>query len=205
MVIRFLRGCFLINFCNDPAIGFVSHLLGDGPSWSWTLTTQLGELLNEAETRYGKRDLEYTILGIEFGGDRPMIWYPGNRKQVSVRLSLNAKCDFYQAYFQLAHEVVHLLSPTGGGGTIVLEEGLAHLFSTEMSDTNGTHYNATIPAYDRAANLLRPLLSSYPDFIRDVRQIEPCMAKITPEHLISVFPSGDKSVFNALCEPFQDS
>jgi hypothetical protein len=195
---------FVIVLSEKCVAGFVCKPLENDSGWTWTLTTRLGELLNEAESRYGQRDLAYTILGIEFGGERPGIWYPGNRKQVSVRLSMMACSDPSQAYFQLAHEVIHLLSPTGGGGTIVLEEGLAHLFSTEMSAGHGTHYNSSIPAYENAASLLRPLLGNDPDFIRNVRQIEPCMAKIKPAHLRSVMPCGNETVFNALCEPFQD-
>lgn len=194
----------MVVFSNKCAVGFVGQPLEDNSGWTFTLTTRLGGLLSEAETRYGKRDLEYTILGIEFGGDRPGIWYPGNRKQVSIRLSLMACHDPNQAYFQLAHEVIHLLSPTGSGGTIVLEEGLAHIFSTDMSALNGICYNSFIPAYDSAADLLRPLLSSDPEFIRKIRQIEPCLAHVKPEHLRSAMPGGDEAVFNALCERFQD-
>jgi len=112
--------------------------------------------------------------------------------------------DPSQAYFQLAHEVIHLLSPTGSGGTIVLEEGLAHLFSMEMSAAQGTHYDSTIPAYELAADLLRPLLSSDPEFIRKIRRIEPCLGHVKPEHLRSAMPNGDEAIFKALCEPFQD-
>jgi hypothetical protein len=199
-----MRRIFVVEFSDKCTVGFVCQPLENNSGWTFTLTTLLGGLLIEAEARYDRRDLEYTILGIEFGGNRPGIWYPGNRKQVSVRLSLMACHDPNQAYFQLAHEVIHLLSPTGGGGTTVLEEGLAHLFSMEMSTAQGTQYNSTIPTYDQAADLLRPLLNSDPEFIRKIRQFEPCLAHVKPEHLRATIPDGDEAVFNALCERFQD-
>ena len=46
-----------------------------GTSSSWTLTTRLGQMLQEAEKRYGRRDREFTLLGIE--SPRVLIQYTG--------------------------------------------------------------------------------------------------------------------------------
>src|SRR5438552_2311981 len=62
-----------IGFCCDPIPG----------GWTYTLTQRLGNLLFEAEERYGRRDREWTLLGIEFGGLRPCLWYPCDRKHIS--------------------------------------------------------------------------------------------------------------------------
>jgi hypothetical protein len=89
----------------------------------------MSNLLAEAEGRYGKRDHDWTPIGIEFGGNRPGTWYPGNRKHISIRLSQTAGQDFGQAIFQLSHEVIHLLGPLEERLAPAIEEGLAVLFS----------------------------------------------------------------------------
>jgi hypothetical protein len=184
----------------DQAVGFVCENTGSG--WTYTLTSQLGNLLREAESRFGPRDATYTILGIEFGGDRPSLWYPGDCKHVSVKLSKSASQDYQQAYFQLAHEVVHLISPTGTANANVLEEGLAHIFSLEMTKAKGLNYRGEIPAYDDAADHVNVMLASNSNIIRDIRALEPCLAKIQPEHLLEFVPNGDVGLFQRLCSPF---
>lgn len=46
--------------------------------YTWTLASLLGDMLTEAQNRYGERDLNYTILGIEFSPHGPQIWYPNS-------------------------------------------------------------------------------------------------------------------------------
>jgi hypothetical protein len=192
----------MVVFLKDVATGFIGQPLSPGPGWTWTLTSRLGALLTEAETRYGPRDHSYTILGVEFGGNRPGTWYPGNCKHISVRLSVNAAHDPNRAYFQLAHEVVHLLSPTGTTGTIVLEEGLAHHFSNVMSKQLGISMGCDIPAYDRAAELLETVLGPNPNVILRMRKLEPCLAKITPAIIQACCPNVEATIASQLCEPF---
>src|SRR5215467_11622293 len=81
--------------------------------YSWTLASRLGHMLRTAEERYGPRDLSYTILGVEFGGDIPHIWYPGNCRHVIVQIARYCINNLQHAYYQLAHECIHLLSPRG--------------------------------------------------------------------------------------------
>jgi hypothetical protein len=74
------------HISKEPAEGFCCQPLPGG-GYSWTLTSQLGELLAEAERRFGLRDTTWTPLGIEFCGEIPHLWYPGNRRQVSIILT----------------------------------------------------------------------------------------------------------------------
>src|SRR3990167_6713780 len=93
--------------------------------YTWTLTSRLGSLLQLAESQFGARDKDYTILGIEFGSTGPFIWYPGNCKNIAIQLSLESLKSEHCALYELAHECIHLLSPTGKKNANVLEEGLA--------------------------------------------------------------------------------
>lgn len=44
--------------------------------FSYTLTSKLGDILNNAEILFGPRDYSYTILGIEFYNlPNPQVWY----------------------------------------------------------------------------------------------------------------------------------
>jgi hypothetical protein len=107
----------------ELAKGFVTERLATDDGYTWTLTTRLGAMLRELEQRYGPRDREWTPLGIEFGLDGPMIWFPGNCRNVSIMLSMAAVEDTNQALFELAQEVIHLLSPQGLRGAPVIERG----------------------------------------------------------------------------------
>ncbi len=101
--------------------------------YTWTLTTRLGQALKMAEELYGRRDHGWTLLGVEFSDNgQPQVWYPGSgegRSNVVIQLTEGAAKDYTVAMFQLAHEVVHVLSPNGTRGATVLEEGLASYFS----------------------------------------------------------------------------
>lgn len=109
----------------------IAHETDDG--YSWTLVSRLGDMLQELERIYGPRDKSYTILGIEFEKNGPQLWYPGNRKDIIIQLSLEAQYDLPMALYQLAHEAVHLLAPTGGSHSTVFEEGFATVFAWDYT------------------------------------------------------------------------
>ncbi len=139
---------------------------------SWTITSKLGDILKSAEGKYGERDKTYTILGVEFTTqDSPCIWYPGNRKSIIIQITLNCKQDFDRAIFQVAHEAIHCLSPTGNSTAIVLEEGLATYFSIEYLKENG-HINIRSEKknYREAKNLTEELLKIDPSIIKEIRE-----------------------------------
>ena len=105
-------------------------------AYTWTLASRMGHILRFVEARYGRRDPGWTLLGVEFTTrDTPQVWYPtfdGIGETIIIQLSRSAATNETQALFQLAHEVVHLLSPAGPGARAsVLEEGLATYVSLD--------------------------------------------------------------------------
>jgi hypothetical protein len=126
---------------NREALGFATDEIPGG--YTYTVTTYLGLLLREAEARYGKRDRSYTLLGVEYFGDRPHLWFPGDCKHVSIILPDNARQEPLRAFTLLAHETVHLLAP-GTGGTSVFEEGLAQIFQKEMCSEWGVWFTSDL-------------------------------------------------------------
>ena len=181
---------------NSPAIGFVRQ------GRNWTLATAFGELLYLAEQSYGRRNRDWTPIGIEFHeGADPCIWYPEptERKYVCIALGSGARDDASEAVFQLAHEVIHVLSPTGGSHASVMEEGLATLFSLEISRDNSPA-KAYRAAYLPAAYAVRKLLDHNPDAIKQLRLAEPEFRKITSEQILREFPGFDPTIARQLCE-----
>ena len=175
-----------MNLMIDPRV-FISHKIG-GSRWSYTVTTRLGQMLSQAESEFGERDGSFTLLGVEFGGEIPCIWFPGCKKNISVRLNISALGSEAQACFQLAHEVIHLLSPVTGG-TNVLEEGLATYFSVLWVKRNLSVDMSPEPSsYANAMNLVVDLIGCNHMAIKNIRKTEPSFLKIGPEMLLSECP-----------------
>lgn len=164
---------------------FIAERLPEQNGFSWTLPSRLGAMLRKAEESYGERDRDWTVLGIEFGPDRPRIWYPGNCQHIVVQLDPNELDDERLACYQLAHECVHLLAPTGNNEATVLEEGLATVFAegwvtAKFKGTKRSDYTND-PAYRNAAAAVRGLLEVHQDAIRRLRSVEPVFDRMTPE------------------------
>ena len=184
------------------AIGFCCEPFPDGDGWTWTLTTRLGNLLREAEERYGQRDLIWTPIGIEFGGEIPHVWYPGNSKTVSIMLTESARNDPRRAIFQLAHEIVHLLAPTGGRKAPVIEEGIATIFSYEVAERFGPAYGTPSRPYFYSRLLTEQLLTMYPKAIKILRTEKLSFCEFTPTFVQKMLPNVPDNLAADLCEPF---
>lgn len=65
---------------------FLSNRISDG--YSWTIISRAGHILRVAESKYGKRDMSYTLLGVEFTSEeRPQIWFPGNCGNIVIPIT----------------------------------------------------------------------------------------------------------------------
>jgi hypothetical protein len=184
------------------ALGLCARPLPAGNGFTWTLTTIFGELLDRAECLYGPRDPGWTILGIEFSGDGPLIWFPGNRRNISIMLSDKARENPGAAIFELSHEVVHLLAPTSDARAPVIEEGLATHFSRHAAPDFGSLYVPSDPAYLDAERLVREVLNLYPDAIRTIRARCPSFAAFTPDLIQSLCPQVPSQAAEKLCSRF---
>ena len=182
---------------------FIAQQLPSRDGYTWTLPSRLSAILAEVEGRYGERDRSYTVLGIEFGPETPMLWYPGSRKHIVVQLALNALDDTALALYQLAHECVHLLSPTGGVNAPVLEEGLATIYSEEYVAREFNRTGLTnIASYIHAASLVRQLLQHDDQAIPKLRALEPSFVRLTSEHFQRVLAGVDGVLVQQLLTRF---
>jgi hypothetical protein len=181
---------------------FISQSIPKG--YSWTITSKLGHILSVAEAKYGPRDYSYTILGVEFNQDgHPRIWYPGNCKNIVIQISLNCINDLNRAVFQVAHEAIHCLSPTGIKSANILEEGLANLFSIEYALENGS--GVWIPnnqKYSDPSELVKRLIKIDPEIIKKLREIEPTISAINKDLILKINPDVPEELADALTNKF---
>ena len=167
--------------------------------YSWTLVSRLGHMLRLAEERFGSRDTSYTILGIEFEADGPQIWYPENCKHIAIQLTPDTATHMVKGCYQLAHECIHLLAPTGGRDANTLEEGLATFFAHKyVQDAFRVAMPATMPSYEIARQHVARLLAIDGNAVKRLREAQPTISKITAEQILSVCPSLEAEVAEAL-------
>jgi len=164
--------------------------------YTWTLASRLGDILSLAEDVLGARDLTYTILGIEIGPDIPRLWYPGKRHSVIVQLAPSAATDVARACYQLAHEAVHLLAPSGGGPATNLEEAVACYFAAYFMKSRFAQpaWHPGEPSYKRGLSLISPRMDADVRRIKRLRSRQLSFSEIKREELSAAFPdigSGD--------------
>ena len=159
-----------------------------------------------AEEKFGPRDTAYTLLGIDFSPDGGRTWTPGNCGHIIIHLDMNCLTDRYDAYRQLAHECIHLLSPTGKADANVLEEGLAVFFEQwYVSYVFGEGWwlgEISIASYADALAKTKQLLALDPDIIKNLRERQPIIAHVRPEQILELCPMASKELAEALTERF---
>jgi hypothetical protein len=191
-----------------PATGFLSAPFGKNGG-TFTLTTYLGVFLRRAEEFAGPRDASWTILGIEFFGDEaegavPQTWYPGDCRQVAIRLTRNVAIDPRRALFQLAHECCHLISPSGQRGNAPnLEEGFATMLGHQLAEQHANFRCPVDANYRNAHDAVARLLTDRPTAIRDIRAIEPKLWQITPQIVAPAVPGIETELADFLCAPWK--
>lgn len=155
---------------------------------TFTLATYTSEILSEIMRRYGPRDNNWLLCGVEFHNGVPQVWYPGADEKstsgyIAIMLSVETFSDAKRAVYQLAHECVHTLSTVINVKAPVLEEGLATAFSEDIieqwfRDTNKQAYTNDVRYRDAAANV-RMLLQLEPDAIKRLREKQPAFKLMT--------------------------
>ena len=182
---------------------FFARPLEAEDGYTWTLASRLGSMLQVSQDRFGQRDTSYTVLGIEFGGAIPQIWYPGNCRNIIIQLTPECATDAVRACYQLAHECIHLLAPSGGQNANNLEEGLAmHFCHQYLVENFGIEWPCTIQSYAEARSAVEELFLVDPSVIRRLRERQPAMYITSPADIISVAPNTRPELAAYLCERF---
>ena len=190
-----------ININSDLLI---AQRLPEGNGYTWTLASRLGDMLHIAEKLFGPRDPSYTILGIEFGPDNPRIWHPENRRHIVIQLSPSAATNMSRACYQMAHETVHLLSPTGGKNANYFEEGVACYFAAYYmkNKMNEPCWLPDLPSYKRALELIKSRLDEDIYCVRRLRDRQPSFPKMGREEISAEFPDLTSTKVDFLISKF---
>lgn len=172
-------------------------------SYEQTLLDELLKIIEEAELLFGPRDRSYELLPpriSECGCAHPYV-YP--LRKIRIYLTSGSKTR-YVASYQLAHEAVHVLSPTQSWAT-VLEEGLATWFSHRyMERVYGYEFQAPNRWYDAAMRAVAPLLAKNEFVIRELRVRQHDISKID-ETLLAEVAGIEMDHARLLCADFDSS
>lgn len=157
--------------------------LPSNDGYTWTLTSRIGNMLKEAEAMFGERDKEWTILGVEVCMDQgatPQNWYPGSPERKDIIFQITPAEDLQHACYQLAHEVLHSLSPHVGKTATVLEEGVATWFARwYVKKSFGLEIGAELESYCNAYQSVDTLLKQDRQAVLKLRKVEPNFDKMT--------------------------
>ena len=171
--------------------------------YTWTLASRLGHMLGVAQERFGERNLSYTILGVEFCGDIPQVWYPGDCGHIVVQLTQGCLTNVVQACYQLAHECIHLLCPSGRPLTNVLDEGLAtHFAHWYVQNEFQFDMPATVQSYQTARVLVEQLLGLDAGCIKSIRAQQPAIYKASAADICAGCPACPPEIADQLAKPF---
>lgn len=186
------------------------NIRSKGNSSDHTLTTLALTYLIEAEKLYGKKTQQYEYGGIELtNDDNPRIWFPFP-KFVVIKVTKDCLHDIRTAIFQISHEVIHILSPTGQPVTNVLEEGLATYFSKKVTDRDTGDNNFAMTSisstpYFRPYQLVNQLLEQNPNAITELRKIQPTLGNLTENDFKAANINFDKNLIAELVSPMKYS
>lgn len=168
-----------------------------------TLAYHFGEMMIAAQNLFGPRNTSFLFLGFEFIPDHARVRYVTDHSAV-IQLSFRAMMNPIEAYFELAHECVHLLSPNPYKSTLIIEEGMASVFSSiYLRETMNVQVRPVSQQYyDEAAALVTSLLEIDRYGIRKMREEEPDTRKITQSLILKYFPMLPVSVAARLSRTF---
>jgi hypothetical protein len=180
-----------------------SLVSGKNRSYERALKQELPKIVEAAEFWFGPRDHSYELLEPRLSESffaTPAI-YPF--RKIRIFLTREAKLAPYYATYELAHEVVHVLSPVLMLRPILLEEGLATYFSfkyvkrihnVQFETTGDRHYDAAFRAVSR-------LMAKNEFVIKELRARQPVISKIDVKLLVEV-AGIDLELAKFLCTDF---
>ena len=174
-----------------------------GNDYKSKLVSRLIDMVHMANKLFGPRDLSYTIVDIEFMTDVPRIRYPENY-HIIIRLTESAATNMSRTCYQMAHETVHLLAPTGCNDSTNFEEGVACYFAAYYMKEkfNEPCWSPGIPSYECALEAVTPLLDKDMCCVHRLREHHPSFQDVTEEKIKEEFPNLESKNVDFLIRKF---
>lgn len=158
------------------------------------------------ESLFGPAVNEYQIDWVDFCiGDNPCLSYPpcADHKSVRIQLVGPALENDNFARSQLAHELVHCLSSSGGPNAAIIEEGAATWFQV-YHNRKYAHENIVVndPSYASVLNSYNHLLAHCDNPFGKLRAVEPRAYLFNTETFLEAGIFIKKSFRAHLLKPF---
>ena len=159
-------------------------------SFEETLMQELLRIFKEAELLFGPRDDSYQLSMpriTECVTSRTAIIRP--LRIARIYLSRDSRTKPWLASLELAHEAIHMLSPTSFGGSLtILEEGLAEWFAQRYANrVHGLSFEmGSNPKADAMMHAVSALLAKNESVIKKLRTHQPVISKIDEKLLVEV-------------------
>lgn len=164
--------------------------------------------LSEAVQKYGPLIPGFKFAGVILVSDGPpKVSFP-TPGEILIHLTESVVNYEPQAIFQLAHEVVHVISPAGQAITNNLEEGVATYNSKLMTDRDSddlTYTDRGIKGtkYAEPLNKVQELLNIDPEAIKKIRELQPKLLKVTPEDFKNAGLNVPQKLVEYLLKPME--
>lgn len=179
------------------------------------------EMINEAVKIFGPiSESEWAFRRVSIVEEsNPHLYYPPENmyypfpspKHVDINLTKSVNNNFEELIFQLAHEVLHLICPTGDPYTSNLEEGLACYFSKMMLIKyvgNDEYFEKSLT---KTSPYYKPYLATSRILehdklsIKNLREVQPILKDITVDDLVKVGIEGTQEELAFLTSPMDYS
>lgn len=161
------------------------------------------ELINFAEAMFGPMTSEWVFGGVIFQDTTPHLSYLPYEGKVDISISTKCIGDDVQMYFQLSHEVCHLLYPSkkfedfsgydlDASTANVLNEGISTYFSICIvgrifDEETVVHCLCSLqensPNYFSALQAVTEMMKSDKDSVKKIREVNPMINDVTLEDL----------------------
>ena len=174
-------------------------------SYEQKLMQELLGIFKEAERLFGPRDTSYQL-------SLPRITECTTSRSFAIRplrmariyLSRDSRNTPWKASVELAHEAVHVLSPSLGSALTILEEGLAEWFAQRyVSRVHGMVFErGSNPKADAVVRSVSTLLAKNEFVIKQLRTRQPVISKIDEKLLVEV-AGIEPGLAKFLCTRFQ--
>lgn len=163
---------------------------------------------DEIESMFGPATNEWELKGIVFKDEdsSPCIFFPKDTPgAVMIHLTANAVHNIEYAKFQLAHEIVHCLSPSGTSSTNVFEEGMAAWYQQRLATLElDNRVQLGDKRYAAARILFNRMQKKCKDAVKSLRLIEPNMWKINKATFIRANVCLNAGLISLLTMPFSE-
>lgn len=143
------------------------------------------------------------ILPVKYRNGGPDCTYP-DVHSLQVTIGNPCKVEEYRAYYQLAHEAIHTLSPVDKCDVSILEEGaatmLSHKFLAQHTEENWP--SSGDDKYDEAWKKVEELIAIDPDALAKIYTAYKTLSHITTNDILRAVPNAPHYLADVLAAKF---